>query len=265
MLENIAYNVIIPCNEKAAVAIGRLNEQTQYFSREPSSESLAATQTAWIAARYAWAYCELYDLAGLELSILHHKLDKLLNSSKMQDILDSNETISSDFIEAQGSMVKGFRVVERLLFRDEEQQTVLEAFQNDRRQAYLQALTENLENQIKLILAFWTPEGDHFAASFAAADSADGSVKSSINKTLNCFFHSSFCIPSALAIHWAKLSGQDRDPILPWPMPVRAPTRLLKAICAVSLTPLKGVKVQASMTILSQWNSKNSQRPSLTN
>lgn len=184
MLENVANNIIMPCNQTAILKAQSLNQQSQNLIASPSLKQLEMTQNAWRDARKSWAKCELYDLAGLELMTLHHQIDKLRDSNQIRSVLASQEALTSETLEFLGSSAKGFRVLEVMLFNEEGHQLALDLLQDERRQAYLLALSENLEVKLQEVQTYWTQEGANYAETFMTNEAA-GSVKGSINKTFN--------------------------------------------------------------------------------
>ncbi len=182
MMENITQNIILPCHKNTVSQVTELEQQSQNLVTNLNTENLKTAQTAWKSARIAWAACELYDVAGLELMSLHHQVDKLRDSNQINQVLESDELLDSPYIETIGSPAKGFRVLEVLLFREEGGQAPLGLLQEERRQAYLVAVAENLSLKVAEVESFWQ---ESYADSFLNSEEAIGSVKEPFNKLFN--------------------------------------------------------------------------------
>ena len=182
MLANITQNIILPCHENTLEKVEALERQSHSLIDTLNSENMEKAQNAWKEARIAWAACELYDLAGLELMSLHHQVDKLRDSNQITKILEGDEKLDSAYIESIGSPAKGFRVLEVLLFREENGRLPAELLQEERRQAYVLAVAENLKLKVAEVVSFWEED---YADRFSNSKEAIGSVKEPFNKLFN--------------------------------------------------------------------------------
>ena len=185
MLESITNRVILPAHERLVEAAGGLEGAAKAFAASPTPETLAAAQAAWGEASTAYAGVELFALGPLDIMVLHSQLNKpAINPTLIAKYLESGE-VSAETLAAQGSTVKGLTAIEYLLFSPDGDAAVLDAFSDPQRRDYLVALAENIHTTASALYAYWSPEGENYAATFAAADAAGGSTKGSINMLVN--------------------------------------------------------------------------------
>ena len=184
MLTDIA-EVIVSCHQSFAEKTRLLNEATHYFAQSRSEDALLQVQQTWKDAGYAWSQCEFYEIGGLEVMILHNQINKAPNLLQIQEALESDTILNAEFIESKGSTMKGLGALETFLFSSEKNQVLLDSFTDFRRKDFLLVLSENLEQKASALVNYWSPEGNNYAATFVAADHADGSIKGSINMLMN--------------------------------------------------------------------------------
>ena len=185
MLESVTSHVILPAHERLVGAAGGLEGAAKALAASPTPETLAAAQAAWGEAGAAYAGTELFALGPLDIMVLHSQLNKpVINPALIAKYLASGE-VSAETLAAQGSTVKGFMAAESLLFSPDGDAAVLATFSDPQRRDYLVALAENIHATADALYAYWSPEGENYAATFAAADAAGGSTKGSINMLVN--------------------------------------------------------------------------------
>ena len=184
MLENIALNVILPCYETFAQQAALLTGAAQSLAAAPDAETLAEAKDAWNDAAAAWAQCAPYGFGGLDAMILYNQVFKTpVNPLQIEKILDDASAPDAVFTDKTGSSARGLGTLEYFLFQDDE--AVLVALREDKRAAYLTALAANVQAKAAEIVTFWSPDGENYAATFAAADQEGGSVKGSLNRIVN--------------------------------------------------------------------------------
>ena len=184
MLENIAGNVVLPAHAELVDAAEGFSAAALEFAATPNAKTLDAVQSAWTETGEAYAGIELYAFGPLDIMVLHNQINKsVINPILIEKYLASGD-VNAETLAAQGSTVKGLTAAETLLFSPDGDEAVLAAF-DDVRLAYLVALAENLQAVASELYLFWSPEGENYAATFAAADEAGGSTKGSINMLVN--------------------------------------------------------------------------------
>ena len=185
MLESLTTNVILPAHERLLATSESFEQAAHSFAENPSPETLDAVQTAWSEAGTAWAGIELYALGPLDIMVLHNQINKpAINTGFIEDYLASGE-VNAETLTKQGSTVKGLTAAEYILFDPEGDGVVLSGFEDGERLEYLLALSETLHVSAQDLYMYWSPEGENYAATFAAAAEAGGSTKSSINMLVN--------------------------------------------------------------------------------
>ena len=185
MLENLTTDVILPAHAALLEAAKGFEQTVQTFAADLTPDTLDAAQTAWAEAGTAWAGVELYALGPLDITVLHNQINKpIINPTLINEYLESGK-VTAETLAAQGSTVKGLTAAEYLLFSFDGDEAVLSAFEEPQRTAYLVALSKVLLMATQDLYDYWSPDGENYAATFAAADEAGGSTKGSINMLVN--------------------------------------------------------------------------------
>lgn len=181
MLENIAFNVVLPLQRDFVAQAQALGEAVQTLSDDPSPETLRAAQEAWRSASAAWQRVDLFEVGGLEMTILFNQINKAPTDPELIDQAISEGRPA----ESVGSTSKGLPALEYLLFNPEGDEAVLTSLEDPARLAYLVDLSTDLSRKASELHTFWSPKGENYAATFAAADAQGGQTQGSINMLVN--------------------------------------------------------------------------------
>ena len=185
LLENIAYNIMMPCHEDFLAQAEALEQAVTSLWQTPSEDTVLAAQTAWRAADTVWASCEFFTLDDLNLTILHNQIDKRVNISIIDHTVGKPDAITLSTIQTSGANSKGLGALEYLLFDPDGNVVVLSMLDDSQRLDYALATAEALRISAEDLRTFWLPEGFDYAAEFVGADGSGMSVSSSINRLLN--------------------------------------------------------------------------------
>lgn len=184
MLENLAYNIILPSHESFLEAAANLESTVNELKQEPNEDSLEAAQKSWRNAIIKWQSSNLFALGDLQIMILHNQISKGINSQLIEENILMTNTINASFIEDQGSSVKGLLALEYLLFNEAGNTAVLNSL-DEKHSAYLVAVAENLHAKAQELYLYWSPEDGNYAETFISASDDGSNVQSSLNKLAN--------------------------------------------------------------------------------
>ena len=168
MLNNFANAVVLATYTELDKKAGELLDAVKALEADPSQANLEKAQQAWKATRTPWEQSEAFLFGPVDT----HGLDPALDSwpvdhVNLQSVLDSNDTLTVDFVSGLEDTQKGFHTIEFLLFRDGDQRQASDI--TDRELEYLVSTTENLKASTSQLRLAWAPEGENFSNTVAQA------------------------------------------------------------------------------------------------
>ena len=181
MLENIALNVVLPLQQSFVEQTQALEEAVQTLSQNPSQETLQAAQETWTAASAAWQRVNLFEVGGLEMTMLFNQISKTPTDPALIDKAISE----GKYAESVGSTSKGLPALEYLLFSPKGDEATLTSLEDAAWMDYLVDLSTDLSQKADELHTLWSPDGENYAATFAAADAQGGKTQGSINMLVN--------------------------------------------------------------------------------
>ena len=209
MLENIALNVVLPLQEDFVAQTGTLENAVKTLRDNPSLETLQAAQEAWLAASAAWQRANLFEVGGLEMTVLFNQISKAPTDPKLID----KAIAEGASAESVGSTSKGLPALEYLLFNPDGDEAVLTSLKDSARMDYLVDLSSDLFQKADELHTLWSPDGENYAATFAAADEQGGKTQGSINMLVNEMINQSETIVrDKLGAPLGKMNGGEPAP-----------------------------------------------------
>ncbi len=211
MLENIARNVILPSQQTFVEEARALEEVVATLDQNPTLETLQAAQEAWKAASTAWQRVNLFEVGGLEMTLLFNQISKTPTDPALID-----EAIAEGAnVENVGSTSKGLPALEYLLFDPAGDEAVLTSLEEPARMDYLVDLSQNLSQKATELHTLWSPGGENYAATFAAADEQGSKTQGSINMLVNEMINlSEVIVRDKLGAPLGKMNGGEPAPEL---------------------------------------------------
>lgn len=191
MLQNIGEHIILEDLKAFSSATTGLLEKVSAFKAAPSATTLSAAQDSWESVSGKWAACAPYNFGPMEDQLLQAKIDKWpVDRDKIETSISSATTINNDYISTRGASEKGLKALEYLLFDfDGGNSAALAKLTSEtgaaKRMDYLEALTQNLQQQASTLFKAWDPAGGNYLQQFVSADGND--VSSSIGRLVNAF------------------------------------------------------------------------------
>ncbi|OUR81138.1 iron-regulated protein A precursor [Colwellia psychrerythraea] len=162
MITNLTNDVIVAgyknLNDEAAVFL----LATQNLANTATEENLAAAQQAWKDVRVHWEQGESHIFGPVDaLSIDPHLDTWPLNTSDLQDLLDSQSGFNATELKAFNDDVQGFHTMEFLLFGDgvaDNEKAIGEM--KDLEREYLSAAAEVFKTHTQTLFDAWTVAND---------------------------------------------------------------------------------------------------------
>jgi predicted lipoprotein len=186
IVDDVASDVIVATYTGMAQATGDLVDTVLVLTNgNLTRANLRAAQDAWYEARKYWEASEGFLWGPIDTQGLDPKLDDWpVNKIDLDAILAdrSLDLRNQTVIEQLDTTVKGFHTIEYLLFNDGSGNedtsgcgtaqsgstacldNVLAALADERRAAYLEGITVNVDNVANATLQAWQPSGGNFIA-----------------------------------------------------------------------------------------------------
>ena len=168
MLNDFANTVVLATYTELDQKAGELLAAVKALEGDTSQGTLEKAQQAWKATRTPWEQSEAFLFGPVDTQGLDPALDSWpVDHVNLQSVLDSNDTLTVDFVSGLEDTQKGFHTIEFLLFRDGNQRKASDI--TDRELEYLVSTTENLKASTSQLRLAWAPEGDNFSSAVAQA------------------------------------------------------------------------------------------------
>ena len=168
MLNDFANTVVLATYTELDQKAGELLAAVKALEGDTSQGNLEKAQQAWKATRTPWEQSEAFLFGPVDTQGLDPALDSWpVDHVNLQSVLDSNDTLTVDFVSGLEDTQKGFHTIEFLLFRDGNQRKASDI--TDRELAYLVSTTENLKASTSQLRLAWAPEGENFSSAVAQA------------------------------------------------------------------------------------------------
>ncbi|CAM1343450.1 imelysin family protein [Tenacibaculum amylolyticum] len=170
-IDNITNNVIITTYTSLNSKANALVTAAQSFTIGDAI-ALESTRQAWRDAREPWEQSEgfLYgpvDTEGIDPSIDSWPLDLTF----LNTVLGSTTAITPTFLASQNNNAKGFHTIEYLLWGIDGSKVAADF--TAREIEYLQAATQDLQNNTQALYDGWISSGGNFAAQFLTLPSTN--------------------------------------------------------------------------------------------
>ncbi len=168
MLNDFANTVVLATYTELDNKAGELLTAVKALETDTSQANLEKAQQAWKATRTPWEQSEAFLFGPVDTQGLDPALDSWpVDHVNLQSVLNSNDTLTVDFVSGLEDTQKGFHTIEFLLFREGDQRKASDI--TDRELAYLVSTTENLKASTAQLKLAWAPEGENFSNTVASA------------------------------------------------------------------------------------------------
>ena len=173
MLSDFANTVVLATYTDLDNKAGELLAVVKALEADPTQGNLEKAQEAWKATRTPWEQSEAFLFGPVDTQGLDPALDSWpVDHVNLQSVLNSDDTLTVDFVSGLEDTQKGFHTIEFLLFREGNQRKASDI--TARELEYLVSTTENLKASTSQLRLAWAPEGENFSS--AVAQAGTGSV-----------------------------------------------------------------------------------------
>lgn len=162
VIKNVSKNVILQTYLDLASNAATLNKQAKALAANPTQANLDAAASAWRSTRTYWERTEAFLFGPVESLGLDPMMDTWpLNRADLDAILNSSNAITADTIRSIGTNLKGFHVVEYLLFGNGEATNHRAIADFTAREAtYLTSVTQVLEEDTARLARAWDTQSN---------------------------------------------------------------------------------------------------------
>lgn len=160
---NTAADVILTTYSDLATRASVLKEATVNLEAEQTEANLEAAREAWVAARAPWEKSEGFLFGPVDQEGLDPALDSWpVNVTDLNNVLNSGDPITPEFLAAQEGTLKGFHTIEFLLWGDNlgNPKPVTEISQ--REFEYLSAASTVLAQNAQQLYDAWRPGAGNY-------------------------------------------------------------------------------------------------------
>ncbi len=167
IIENSA-DVILATYSDLAVRSVTLQEKSQVLESDQTTENLDAARAAWVEARAPWEESEGFLFGPVDAEGLDPSIDSWpVNVTDLNNVLNSGNPITAEFLSAQEGTLKGFHTIEFLLWGTSGNKQVGDFSQ--REFEYLSAASEVLAQNTQALYEAWRPGAGNFIENLLTA------------------------------------------------------------------------------------------------
>ncbi len=168
VIQNYASNVIYNTYRDLAERAEKLNTAVVKLRFETNDNNLSIAQQQWVSTRRPWEQSEAFLFGPVDTAGLDPAMDSWpVNSTDLQNLLDGDASLTIEAASAFSDDLKGFHVIEFLLFGTDGSKTSAEF--TERELMYLGAVTNVLANDTQRLAQGWNPNDGNFLAEFSQA------------------------------------------------------------------------------------------------
>lgn len=190
MLENIAFQIIVPLHEDFLQQTDDLRAATYAFQAAPTVENLERLQQAWQDTSRLWHKVTLFRL-GRTTFVYHSRIanDAPPAIQLIDQIINGPDPLDAETLAVFGSNVVGLRTLEYLIFdpvggNDAVLANYTTQSSASQRMLYLVLTVEDLYATVTEVMNVWSPDGLNYLADFVDEDDPN-SVQGSISMLAN--------------------------------------------------------------------------------
>jgi putative iron-regulated protein len=169
VIQNYARNVIFNTYTDLAEQTKILRASTAELQFDTTDKNLSQAKNAWRNARRPWEQSEAFLFGPVDTEELDPALDSWpINATDIQNVLKNSGTpLTTEAVGAFEPTLKGFHVIEYLLFGSDGNKTASEL--TTRELAYLVAAANVLSNDAHALAKAWNPNDGNFLSVFSQA------------------------------------------------------------------------------------------------
>lgn len=168
VIQNYARNIVFNTYTDLAEQTKILRAAVIELQFDTTDKSLHQAQNAWRNARRPWEQSEAFLFGPVDTEGLDPALDSWpINGTDIQNVMSSDTPLTTETVSAFEPTLKGFHVIEYLLFGSDNSKTASEL--TTRELAYLIAAANVLSNDAQALAKAWNPNDKNFLSVFSQA------------------------------------------------------------------------------------------------
>jgi len=180
VIQNYARNVIFNTYIDLAEQTKLLRAAILELQLETTAKNLHQAQNAWRNARRPWEQSEAFLFGPAETLDLDPALDSWpINATDIQNVIDSTTPLTTETVSAFEPTLKGFHVIEYLLFGSNNNKAASEL--TAREMAYLISAATALSNDAQTLADAWNPNAGNFFSEFSKAGAGSTTYPSQVS------------------------------------------------------------------------------------
>jgi uncharacterized iron-regulated protein len=187
VLNNLGQNIILETYKALALKAAAMHTAVETLENNPTQANLEAARLAWTAARSPWEQSEGFLFGPVDQEGLDPALDSWpVNVTDLENVLNSSNALTINFLSQQEGTLKGFHTIEFLLWGATGQKQ-LGSF-TTREFEYLTAASGLLAENTGQLYDLWNPTGGNFIANVLNAGNGSAiyiSQKSALEEITN--------------------------------------------------------------------------------
>ncbi|MFZ4404975.1 MAG: imelysin family protein [Pseudobdellovibrionaceae bacterium] len=149
-VQNIAQTVILKSYKDLAQSTSQLATSCVQFAQKKTVPSKRKAQSDWKEARAAWEHTEAFLFGPVDALSVDPMMDSWpINTSDIEKVIQSKDTLEPELLENLGESFQGFHVIEYFLFAKSNNL-------KPREQQYLTLTCQALKGQSDKLLQAWT-------------------------------------------------------------------------------------------------------------
>ena len=161
VLSNLGNNVIVSTYADLKKGATTLAESSILLAQDPTETNLLATRQAWMEARIPWEQSEGFLLGPADAEGLRNSIDSWpVNVNDLNNILNSTINITDEYLKTQGKALKGFHVMEYLLWGESGNKSIVDF--KPREYEYLAEAAVILSADIATLTNQWLPDEGNY-------------------------------------------------------------------------------------------------------
>lgn len=172
-IQNFADKIILPSYQNLNENSQILHQNTIVFCQIPTDSLLNVLKQNWYSTREKWELTEAFLFGPVSTLEIDPSIDDWpLNYVDLDSVMKQSVALSTSYVSALPTSLKGFHAIEYLLFGKSGKKSVADF--KPRELEYLLSLTEVLSNNTKQLFDAWSTQGTTYYQSWITA--GNGSV-----------------------------------------------------------------------------------------
>ena len=167
-IQHFADKMVLPCYQNLNSNAQLMHSNAVVFCKNPTDSLLQVLRFNWFSTREKWEFTESFLFGPVSTLEIDPALDDWpLNYIDLDSVMKQSAVLSTSFVSALPTSLKGFHAIEYLLFGRSGHKKVGEF--KPRELEYLLSLTDVLSISTQQLVDAWSPQGNTYYQSWITA------------------------------------------------------------------------------------------------